>query len=444
MVRESRRIDMNQSPAITASSPSSTDRPEIKRLMVFFGLVYVAEGMGQMAGLISQPLSYYLKQVMHWSPVQVTTYLAALTFPWFIKPLYGVVSDFIPIFGSRRKGYLLLANGLAALAYFGVTTVSQPSHLVVFLFLTAYGMAISSTICGAVLVESGQKFRASALFVNQQWLWYNIAAIAASLIGGLLVQTLKPVSALHAAAAMIGFAPLAVVIIGAILIKDEKRPINIAGFKLALGGLSETFKSPKFWTIVVFLFLYMFSPGFGTPLYFELTDKLKFPQIYIGVLGSISSVGWIVGGVVYRVYLTKLTSKAAINISIAFGVASTLAYLGLDGKVSAAIVYFFSGMAAMIAYVAALTLAADFCPKQSEGFSYAILMSTLNLAGSASDIVGSYIYEHVFKNQLAPLIWVSALFTALAFLFVPILRLGDKRQGEPVLTDAAEPTTREI
>jgi MFS family permease len=429
--------------ATTPTSPS-TRSPEIQRLMVFFALVYVAEGMGQMAGMISQPLNYYLKQVLHWTPVQVTAYLAALTFPWFIKPLYGVVSDFIPIFGSRRKAYVLFANGLAALAYFGVTMVSQPSHLIVFLFLTAYGMAISSAVCGAVLVESGQKFRASGMFVSQQWLWYNIAAIAASLIGGLLVEKLAPVSALHAAAAMIAFAPLAVVFLGAILIKDEKRAINVAGFKQTWSGLSQTFKSPKFWTIVVFLFLYNFSPGFATPLYYHLTDHLKFPQIYIGVLGSIASVGWIVGGVIYRKFLHRLSSKTALNISIAFGVVATLAFLGLEGKISAALVYFLSGMAAMIAYVASLTLAADFCPKQSEGFSYAILMSVANLAMSGADIVGSYFYEHIFKNQLPPLIWVSALFTAVAFLLVPILRLGDKRQGDPALTDAASPATREL
>ena len=48
---------MTDIPAATAPTPSSTDRPEIKRLMVFFALVYVAEGMGQMAGMISQPLN---------------------------------------------------------------------------------------------------------------------------------------------------------------------------------------------------------------------------------------------------------------------------------------------------------------------------------------------------------------------------------------------------
>ena len=39
-------------------------------------------------------------------------------------------------------------------------------------------MAISSTVCGAVLVENGQKLGESGRFVNQQWLWFNVAAMA--------------------------------------------------------------------------------------------------------------------------------------------------------------------------------------------------------------------------------------------------------------------------
>jgi hypothetical protein len=33
---------------------------------------------------------------------------------------------------------------------------------------------------------------------------------------------------------------------------------------------------------------------------------------------------------------------------------------------------------------------------------------------------------------LPPLVLISAAFTAFAFVLVPLLRLGDKRQGEPV------------
>jgi predicted MFS family arabinose efflux permease len=91
----------------------------------------------------------------------------------------------------------------------------------------------------------------------------------------------------------------------------------------------------------------------------------------------------------------------------------------------------------MLATVATVTLAADYCPPRAEGFAFAVLMSIINLATSAADNVGSYLYTHVFHNELAPLVLLSAAFTAFAFVLVPLLRLGDKAQGEPMGTAAA-------
>ena len=70
------------------------------------------------------------------------------------------------------------------------------------LALTAIAMATASTVCGALLVENGQRLSASAAFINQQWLWFNVAVMAASLAGGALVEVLSPAGALHAAAAI--------------------------------------------------------------------------------------------------------------------------------------------------------------------------------------------------------------------------------------------------
>ena len=81
----------------------------------------------------------------------------------------------------------------------------------------------------------------------------------------------------------------------------------------------------------------------------------------------------------------------------------------------------------MLATVATLTLAADYCPRRAEGFSFAVLMSIINLSTTLADNVGSSLYTHVFHNWLPPLILISAAFTAFAFVLVPLLRLGDKR-----------------
>jgi MFS family permease len=405
--------------------------------MLFFALVYVVEGVGQTGGLIAQPLNYFLKETYGWSAVQVTAYLTVLNLPWIIKPVYGIVSDFLPLFGYRRKTYLVLANAAAAGAYCWVTQITAPGELIFALLLTAYGMAISSTVCGAVLVENGQKFGASDAFVNQQWLWFNIAAMASAFIGGQLVERLPPSGALHAAAAIIAVAPLAVVFAGWFLISEGTSPINLSEMKKTFASLSAALTLRDLWVIALFLFVYYLNPGLGTPLYYHMTDELKFSQEYIGILGSLNSAGWIAGAVLYRKFLKGITAKALLNSSIALGTLATAAFLLLWSETLAAAINFFSGIAGMIAFVATLTLAADYCPQRSEGFAFAALMSVTNFAAALSDNIGSYFYEHLFERRLDPLVLVSAAFTAVAFFFVPLLRLGRRQPGEPARTVSA-------
>jgi MFS family permease len=418
------------------ASESAEERLATKRLIShllwFFALVYIVEGLGQVAGgLISQPLTYYLKQVHGWTPVQVTAFLTLFNLPWVIKPVYGLISDFVPLFGYRRKSYLLIANVAAIAGFFWATQIETPSVLVFALMMTAYAMAISSTLCGAVLVQNGQKLQQSGRFVNQQWLWSNIAAMAAAIIGGQLVQHLPPGTALHAGAAIVGVTPLLVIFGTLLFVPEQKVAINLQGMKDTLEGLLATFRRRELWIIALFVFLYYFSPGFATPLYYHMTDNLKFSQGYIGILGSISSAGWVVGALLYKRLFGDLSLKTLLNVSIAFGTVSTTAFLLLSTETSAAILNFCAGFSAMLATVATVTLAADYCPQRAEGFAFATLMSVINLATTFADNVGSFLYMHLFNSNLTPLVLVSAAFTAFAFVLVPLLRLGDKPQGEP-------------
>jgi MFS family permease len=422
-------VDPPSTPLTALSRPAADQ--QIHRLMLFFGLVYVVEGTGQTGGLIAQPLNYYLKQSFGWTPVQVTAYLTILNLPWVIKPVYGLVSDFLPLFGYRRKVYLVLANAAAAVAYGWVTQITAPSELIFVLLLTAYAMAVSSTLCGAILVENGQRFGKSDAFVNQQWLWFNIAALASGFIGGQLVERLSPGAALHTAAAIIAVAPLAVVVAGWFLISEPKSRIDLPEMKKTFASLLAAFTLRDLWLVGLFLFLYYLSPGLGTPLYFYMTDDLQFSQEYIGILGSISSAGWIAGALLYRRLLKGISARTLLNLSILFGTLTTAGFLLLSDQATAAVVNFCSGIAGMIAFVATLTLAADYCPQRAEGFAFAALMSITNFSAALSDNLGSFLYEHVFHRRLDPLILVSAAITALAFAFVPLLRLRDKRPGEP-------------
>jgi len=159
--------------------------------MLFFAIVFAVEGIGQArVGIILQPLTNFLK-THGWSPLEVTAYFSVLNFPWVIKPVFGLVSDFVPLFGYRRTSYLMLASACAALSYGAIAWLDDPAQFAVFLLLTSYAMATASTLCGALLAENGRTYSQSSLFVGQQWLWFYIAIMASALVGGELVEHLS-------------------------------------------------------------------------------------------------------------------------------------------------------------------------------------------------------------------------------------------------------------
>lgn len=396
--------------------------------MLFFAIVYVVEGIGQArVGIIYQPLTYYLK-VGGWTPVEVTAYLAVLNFPWIIKPVFGLVSDFFPLFGYRRKSYLIVASLCAVGAYAWIARLSEPNEFALLLVLTSYAMATASTLCGALLAENGRSFRLSSAFVSQQWLWFYIAIMASSFAGGVLIEQLPPLAALQAAAAVAAVAPLAMVLAALFLLNERKVTVSRLEMRLTLQSIVTAAKSAKLYLIALFLFLYSFAPGFGTPLYYFMTDNLKFSQTYIGILGAIASAGWIAGALVHRWLLRRMSAQALLYLSIVLGTLSAASFLLLTDEVTAAIVHFANGAALMIATIASLTLAADYCPKRSEGFAFAGLMSVMNLAELCSNTVGAFLYEHVFHARLGPLIVVSAASTAIALVLVPLLRLDGRER----------------
>jgi hypothetical protein len=406
-----------------------TSSPPTHRLMWFFAIVYAMEGIGQAkSGIVWVPLTHFLKEIRGWGPTEISASLAVVDLPWVIKPLYGVLSDFVPLFGSRRRGWLFLASLAGTAAFIGLAMTDTPAGIVPALVLASVALAIASTLCGALLVENGQRTGSSGAFVNQQWLFYNLAMIAASVVGGQLAQRLAAPDALHAAAWVAAAAPLAV-LPALRLIHEDRAAIDLAALRHRFAALMRALRSRVLWLIAAYLFLYYFSPGFGTPLYFHMTDHLGFSQGFVGLLASVNAAGWIAGGVFYRFVARGMPTVTLLRLSIVAGVVTTLAYLCLAGPVTAVAIYFAAGIANMLATIATFSLAAEACPEGAEGFGFAALMSTVNFAVPLADTIGSALYEHAFAGRLAPLILVSAAVTALAWPLARFIPLPPRSAG---------------
>ncbi len=322
---------------------------------------------GQASGLISQPLSYYLMTALKWEPDKITQYMTVLILPWIIKPIYGMISDFVPLFGYRRKTWLFVTNFLAMIGYLWLVGIHDTSSILMGMFLASLGIAASTALCGALMVESGKRYSMSGTFVNQQWMWFFGATVFCALIGGALTQYLSPLHAFHTAAFIAALVPIGVLVGVWTLVEEEKATINVEGLKMSWRAFISTFGLRIIWLVGLFIFFYHFSPSFGQPLYAYQTKVLLFPQGFIGILGAIGAGSSVLGGFVYQYLQTRMTTKQMLILSIALGMVSQASYLLLVGPVSAVILAVANGIFGMITLVTLLTLAADFCPDGAEG-----------------------------------------------------------------------------
>lgn len=415
------------------SSPEQDKQSAIRKLMLFFGLAYFMQLIAQASGVVSQPLDYFFKQTLGLDPVQTTEYLAVLTIPWVIKPLYGIITDFVPILGFRRKSWLLLMSLMAACGFFWLTGLNDPGTIVTALMITAFGTAFCDVITDAVMVEQGQKADAELTktgkepiyvkkFQSIQWFWASVASMVTAFLGSRIAHHFGPAAGLHVAAMVCMFAPLTVMVATWFLVKDEKVKVSKESFKSTTSGYLSVFKSKPLLIVALFIFFYNFSPSFGVPFYYHMVDHLKFDQNFIGNMGIVGSLGSVVGAWIFSRFLAgRFSNKQLVCLSIVVGTLGTLAYLFLTNHTSALILSFIFGIAGMISNLTILGMAGEHCPKRAEGFTFAALMSVFNLATQLSAIVGARLYQNWFDSQLTPLIWVSAGFTLAAFILVPFL-----------------------
>ena len=416
---------------------ASINQKYISQLVFLFGLVYFSQGFTGTQGIISQPLNYYFKDGLRLEADVVTEYLAILTIPWLIKPIYGLITDYFPFLGYRRKSWLMIVNFAACVGFLTVSGAEHPIFIIMALTLTSIGVAASDVITDEITVEKGRRHNCIGKFQSTQWCWLNIAVLLTSLFGGYLCDILEPAASLHMASLFAMATPVLVIIFTGTILKENRFQINLKQTRITTNHLVQSLKSKSLWIIALYIAFWSFSPAFGLPLYYHMRDNLNFTTGFIGQLAAFQSGGAILGALIHNRLMTRLTLKNQLIIAIGIGTLSHLSYLficapGENVGVLAITISIIVGIADMIGSLAIYTLAARACARRVEGFTFAALMSIYNGAFQIGVIFGSKLYVHTFAKSLAPLIWVSSAFTLVCIILVPVLnaQVGDRLKKE--------------
>jgi len=294
----------------------------------FFAALYFVQSIGDpTSGLIAQPVRSLLRS---WgeSPATLGALMALLALPWTIKPLFGLLSDFVPLFGSRRRNYLLLANGLAAFSLLVLASIPlspRASWLLFALLLpTTVGIALGDVIVDALMVEKGQPLGLTGRFQSIQWTAANMALLLTGGLGGYIAeQRLQS----FAFALCSGLWMVALAITWRYAGDDRAEHLDTASLRDTAAALIGAFREPLFLTVCALLTLWSFNPVWGSVLYLHMTEGLGFSEQAYGNVTSAFFAGSLLGSVGYGIYCRSVRLSVLLHLSILAAIVSNAVYM---------------------------------------------------------------------------------------------------------------------
>jgi MFS family permease len=388
--------------------------PAARRLALLFAVVYFAQGMWSLS---NQTLTITLKE-RGLSAGQVATFFSFSIIPWLIKPAYGLLSDFVPLFGQRRRSYLLLTSALAAGAGLAMGLVAPHSYWwLVGLFATmGLGLAFTDVVVDALMVENGRSRGLTGAFQAVQWGAIYTAAVLVGELGGFLAER----RSLRVAFVLAALFPLVSFCMTLFVVHDPPARADRTAFRQTMAAIREALGERDLWIVAGFIFFWTFSPSFGPALLYYQTDVLTFSQQFIGHLGAVGSLAAVGGAFIYAPLSRRVPLTRLINVAIGAGVVGTLAYLLYRGAWSALVIDTVFGCVGMLTQLAFLDLAAKACPRRVEATFFALLMAVFNAGNQSSQVVGGYLYDWL---GYTPLVLISTAFTAVGWLLVPLVKI---------------------
>jgi len=376
------------------------------------------------------PLKFLLKEELLLSTAGVSAFLAIGQCSNYVKPIAGILTDSVPLFGTRRRHYLLLSLTGTGLLWLLLTVVPRSFGWMLGTYWVLYTTVVfTSTTLGGVMVEAGNRFGAAGRMTAQRIATFKIGAMFGDWAGGFLADLrIFAIPAAICAAFHLALVPL--------FSKTIKEPRTSKVNRQALSDAGAQLRGLLRCKVLLYaagmVFLIAMEPGFLTPLLFYQSDTLGFSKGYIGFLMTVNAATGLAGAALYYFACRRLPLGLLTGGSILLNALGTLSYFFYRTPQSALIVTAIVGITTALAMLPVYDLAARATPKGSEALGYSLMMSVWNLTNALGDWAGSRVYDH-FARNFEVLIWVNVGTTLVALLGLPLLPrvLLRSRDGDP-------------
>lgn len=380
-------------------------------------------------GLIGRlPFGLLLKDQLHLPPEDVAWFWAVGTAAWYAKPAVGLLCDTWPLFGTRRRGYLLVGTVAATAAWLAFAILPRSyGALLATMTVLNLGLVVVSVSVGGMLVEEGQRRGATGRLSALRTALEGVMSLVAGPLGGVLAV------APFALTAGAGAGIVAVMIPLTVLVHREPRRATVERMPWAetVAALKKIAGSRAMWMTSLVLFLVFLAPGLQTPLLYYQRDVLKLDARMMGLLQLTGGIGVLVGAALYTWLCRRLPLRLTLIAGIVVNAGLAILYLGYRSTGAAFVIDTSVGLLGSMATIPVYDLAARTAPRGAESFAFALMMSVRTISLFAfSDPLGSLLYGR-FHLGFERLVMVNAGSTLAVLFFVPLLprALLDRREG---------------
>ncbi|WP_267383639.1 folate/biopterin family MFS transporter [Cyanobacterium sp. uoEpiScrs1] len=411
--------------------------------------VYFVQGILSLARLA---ISFFLKENLGLPPAQMSALTGIAALPWVIKPVFGFISDSLPIFGYRRRPYLILSGVLGSFAWLMLgTIVDNLWSATVSLLLVSVSIAISDVIVDSLVVERARKESLGQVGSLQSLTWGTSAlgGVITAYLSGWLLQRLSSQTIFIITAIF----PLIVVMVAGLITEKSvnqncvnKISSRKPSVKQQLQELWKAFKQKSILFPVVFIFIWQATPNAESAFFFFITNELGFGPEFLGLVRLVTSLATLVGIGIYYKFLKTVSFQrilgCGILISSSLGMTMLLLVTHTNRVIGISDRWFSLGDSLVltvmgeITFMPILVLSTRLCPKGIEATLFALLMSILNLSGLVSHELGALLTKWLGITQtnfdsLWLLVIITNLSTLLPLPFLCWLPATNLRTEEP-------------
>ena len=357
-------------------------------------------------------VNYYFKDKLKINPAFLSQINAVIKIPFMIKPLFGLITDFFPIFGFRRKFYIIISAILSSLSWLIFANFKLDwFESTICLFIINATLGFSTVLSQAIFVELGKLSKEYKLaddtkdLANTYVIVKNLGMIIAAFLKGYLLE----IFSIEGMFIINGINQIMMLFSGIILIEEkvkkneeneylisEKKENEKGNFKLLFNYIfQKKIIFPFCFIIILILFS---SPCLFDTMFYYCSNHLKFTPNEFGIIHSCTLILNLIIIIIHKQFIAKkLSFKQIIFLAKILLFTFTIPnYFLVKNLTKNFINDFFlvviTNSSAFIfntlTYLPVFDLAAKLSPKNLEGTVYSIFMSSINLGGNFSIILG--------------------------------------------------------